>query len=206
MSSKSCKANSKRLVFFLQLHRRGRNPSSYFGTIFFCSAFSRPSFCLHSLRLLAGNSPSSRNCGQKERFQSFLELVSEHLSPEGTYICREGNALEPGNVWLFEGIACPSRSEVHLRQAIWSGTPWSFSLQNSSLFWIGVWSELEFSLQFGVKTPKLRAILDWSADWHSKTFGVPNTLICGIDDEFVRPQLSHKVRAFRLSATLPPHS
>ena len=40
-----------------------------------------------------------------------------------------------------------------LLQAIWSGTPWSFSLQNSGLFWIGVWSDLEFSLQFGVETP-----------------------------------------------------
>ena len=41
----------------------------------------------------------------------------------------------------------------------------------------GVWSDLEFPLQFGVKTPKLRAFLDWSADWHSKSFGVPNILV-----------------------------
>merc|ERR1719188_1263283 len=40
----------------------------------------------------------------------------------------------------------------------------------SALFWIGVWSDLEFSLQFGLTSPKLLAILDWSADWHSKSF------------------------------------
>ena len=64
---------------------------------------------------------------------------------------------------------------VEPAQGICSGTPWSFSLQKYGLFWIAttgcsLWSAIQKLGWFGVFTPKVQAILEWSADCTPKVF------------------------------------
>ena len=49
-------------------------------------------------------------------------------------------------------------------QGIWSGTPWSGAIQNSGVFWMEMRSANPIRSANPECNPKLRPILDWSAD------------------------------------------
>ena len=74
-------------------------------------------------------------------------------------------------------------------QGIWIGTPWIGSIQNSGLFWIGVWS-FQSNLECNPEcNPKLRPILDLDCGLHSKLPECSNALH-GRDEVLLTPQHS----------------